>query len=82
MLKCTEMPRLECVFCFQQEYLSGATEFSEVELESARSSLIFEIIEEEKTVWDTAQESILSYLRGVDHTYNKYGILSFSSCVW
>ena len=63
---------LEPAFCCQQEYLTGATKFSEVELESARSSLIFEIIEEEKTVWDTAQESILSYLRGVVHTYNKY----------
>nr|KAG5705771.1 hypothetical protein BaRGS_027430 [Batillaria attramentaria] len=54
-----------------QEYLSGENEFSEVELESARSSLIFEIIEEEKTIWDTAQESVLCYLRGVEHEYNK-----------
>ncbi|KAK7094598.1 uncharacterized protein C05D11.1-like [Littorina saxatilis] len=54
-----------------KEYLSGETEFSEVELESARSSLIFEIIEEEKTIWDAAQESILCYLRGVEHTHNK-----------
>jgi hypothetical protein len=55
----------------QQDYLSGEVPFTEVELESARSSLIFEIIEEEKTVWDAAQQSVLAYLRGVEHSYNK-----------
>lgn len=52
-------------------YINGENSFSEVELESARSSLIFEIIEEEKTVTKVAQQSLLSYFRGVDHNYNK-----------
>ena len=53
------------------DYLNGRTEFTEMELESARSSLIFEIIDEEKTVSDTSLESLLAHLRGVDHKYNK-----------
>lgn len=52
-------------------YINGENSFSQVELESARSSLIFEIIEEEKTVTNVAQQSLLSYFKGVDHKYNK-----------
>ncbi|XP_076436922.1 uncharacterized protein C05D11.1-like [Babylonia areolata] len=61
-----------------QEYLSGETEFSEVELESARSSLIFEIIEEDKTVWDAAEGSVLSYFRGVGPDYNRHMVKQVS----
>lgn len=52
-------------------YVSGKTPFSDVELESARSSLIFEIIEEEKTVSDVANQSLLSYFRGISQNYYK-----------
>ncbi|KAK3088334.1 hypothetical protein FSP39_017783 [Pinctada imbricata] len=52
-------------------YVKGDSEFSDVEIDSAKSSLIFEIIEEEKTVGDVAAESMVSYFRGVDHDYNK-----------
>ena len=58
----------------QMGFINGDSEFSEVELESARSSLIFEIIEEEKTIGDVAYQSMLSYFREVGHDYNKYGI--------
>ncbi|XP_041369326.1 uncharacterized protein C05D11.1-like [Gigantopelta aegis] len=54
------------------DFFNGTTKFTEIELESARSSLIFEIIDEEKTVSDTSLESLLAYLRGLDHKYNKY----------
>lgn len=65
----------------QQGYLSGENEFSEAELESARSSLIFEIIEEEKTVWDATHQSLLSYLRNVEHNHNKYVAKVRCKCV-
>ncbi|XP_064616831.1 uncharacterized protein C05D11.1-like [Liolophura sinensis] len=52
-------------------YADGRTPFSEVELESSRSSLIFEIIESEKTASSVSMESMLSYFTGVDHNYNK-----------
>ena len=52
-------------------YVSGDVSFSDVGLESAKSSLTFEIIEEEKTVADVSEQSLLSYFRGVTHSYNK-----------
>ncbi|XP_063241639.1 uncharacterized protein C05D11.1-like [Bacillus rossius redtenbacheri] len=39
--------------------------------ESARSSLIFEIIEREKSVGDLVTQSLLSYFKGVDQGYNR-----------
>ncbi|XP_013400143.1 uncharacterized protein C05D11.1 [Lingula anatina] len=54
-----------------EEFLTGQTEFTEVDLETAKSSLIFEIIEEETSVSDTAFQSILSYYRGVEVDYNR-----------
>ncbi|KAL3870528.1 hypothetical protein ACJMK2_038582 [Sinanodonta woodiana] len=52
-------------------YAKGETDFNEIELESAKSSLTFEVIEKEKTVSEASQESLLSYYRGVSHTYNR-----------
>ena len=52
-------------------YVKGVTEFSDVEIESAKSSLTFEVIEEETTVADVSHQSLLSYLAEVPHTYNK-----------
>ena len=57
--------------CFQMNYVKGVTEFSDVEIESAKSSLTFEVIEEETTVADVSHQSLLSYLAEVPHTYNK-----------
>ena len=48
---------------------SGEEEFDEIEFEAAKSSLVFEIIEEEKTVSDAAEQSILNYFRGLPHLY-------------
>ncbi|XP_074663020.1 uncharacterized protein C05D11.1-like isoform X2 [Tubulanus polymorphus] len=52
-------------------FLSGKIPVSSVEFESAISSLIFEVIEEEKTVADATHESLLSYFRGVPQNYNR-----------
>lgn len=52
-------------------YVSGDMPFTDVGLETAKSSLTFEIIEEEKTVGDVSEQSLLSYYRDVTQTYNK-----------
>jgi hypothetical protein len=40
-------------------------------LDSARSSLVFEVVEREKSVGDVVTQSLLSYFKGVSHNYNK-----------
>jgi len=40
-------------------------------LESARSSLIYEVIEREAVVSDVMQQSVLAYFRRVPHSYNR-----------
>ena len=40
-------------------------EFDDIEFEAAKSSLVFEVIEEEKTLADAAEQSILNYFRGL-----------------
>ncbi|XP_011314165.1 uncharacterized protein C05D11.1 [Fopius arisanus] len=39
--------------------------------DSAKSSLIFEIVEREKSVGDTVSQSLLSYFKNVSHDYNR-----------
>lgn len=52
-------------------HINGSTAWDDTLLESARSSLIFEIIEREAVVADVVQQSLLSYFRRVPHSYNK-----------
>ncbi len=59
------------VSVLQEGYLSGKTPFSEVELETCKSSLIFEIIEQEQTPSDASGVSLLSYFRGIPADYNR-----------
>uniref|UniRef100_A0A1B6DB00 Peptidase M16C associated domain-containing protein n=1 Tax=Clastoptera arizonana TaxID=38151 RepID=A0A1B6DB00_9HEMI len=40
--------------------------------DSAKSSLIFEIIEREKSIGDVVAQSLLSYFKNVDHNYNRW----------
>jgi len=61
-------------------HLNGDEEFDETEFEAAKSSLIFEVIEEEKTVSDAADQSILYYFRGLPYTHSKE-LLSLISAV-
>lgn len=44
-------------------------------LESAKSSLIFEIIEEEKTIGNVVSRSLTSYFQGVDYKFNRYAFV-------
>lgn len=41
-------------------------------LESAKSSLIFEIIENEKTIGHVVEQSLISYFKNVDYSHNRY----------
>lgn len=52
-------------------YLSGNVPFEAVQLESAISSVIFEVIEREESVAYASFENLLSQLRNVDKDYNK-----------
>jgi len=52
-------------------YLSGAVAFGADELESAISSVIFEIIEREKSVSSAASQSLMSQFRDVAPDYNR-----------
>lgn len=47
------------------------SEFDSTLLDSAKSSLIFEIIEREKTVGDLVQQAMLNSFKGVSKDYNK-----------
>lgn len=40
-------------------------------IESAKSSLVFSIIDEEKTIGSVVGLSLRSYFEGVDYTYNR-----------
>ncbi|KAK3910629.1 hypothetical protein KUF71_020443 [Frankliniella fusca] len=51
-------------------HLKDASSFEETLLESARSSLIFEIIHQERSVGQLVGQSILWYFKGVDQYYN------------
>lgn len=49
----------------------SSVEWDERQLEAARSSLIFEIIDEEKTIGDVVMLSMSSYFQGVEYKYNR-----------
>ena len=61
---------------FQEDYVSGRVDFNMVEFENAKSSLIFEIIEQEKTPGDASHESMLSDFRKVPKDYNRCALVS------
>ena len=52
-------------------YLNGSEEFEEMSLEASRSSVMFEVIEREKSIGDASVESMMNHLRAVDKHYNK-----------
>jgi len=62
-------------FAVKSDYLQGTPEFTEVDLVASKSSLIYSIIEEEETPAQASTQSMLSYLRGVDHDYNRSRLL-------
>lgn len=56
----------------KEEKLTGEAVWEESLFDSAKSSLIFEIIEREKSIGDVVAQSLLSYFKQVDHDYNRY----------
>ncbi|EEB10863.1 conserved hypothetical protein [Pediculus humanus corporis] len=54
-----------------ESYFDESCKLEGTLIDSAKSSLIFEIIEAEKNIGDVVLESILSYFKNVDHNYNK-----------
>ena len=51
--------------------MDGSTAFSPIEMESCKSSLIFELIEKIKTPAKASVESLLTYFKQVDKDYNQ-----------
>ena len=55
----------------QDGYVDGSTPFSPIEMESCKSSLIFELIDKIKTPAKASTESLLTYFKGVNMEYNQ-----------
>ena len=51
--------------------VNGEEPWDPLQVEAAKSSLIFELIEREKTVGEVAQESLLSSMKGIDREFNR-----------
>jgi hypothetical protein len=56
---------------FQNAQLTAGAKWDQTLFESAKSSLIFEIIERETSIGDVVTQSLLSYFKRVDHDYNR-----------
>ncbi|KAJ8023724.1 hypothetical protein HOLleu_36243 [Holothuria leucospilota] len=59
-------------------YLSGSTPFDQVQVETAKSSVLYEIIEREETVSSASVESLMNYFRETDADYNRALLASVS----
>ena len=53
------------------DQVDGKEEWDSTLLESAKSSLIFELIEKEKSLGDAVQQSLLSTFKGTSADYNR-----------
>ena len=51
--------------------VNGEEPWDPLQVEAAKSSLIFELIEREKTVGEVVQESLLSSMKGIDREFNR-----------
>ena len=52
-------------------HVTGQEPWDPLQVEAAKSSLIFELIEEEKSIGDVVNSSLLQFLRGVDREHNR-----------
>lgn len=54
-----------------ENYLKSDIEYEKTLFDSAKSSMIFEIIDLEKCIVEVFNQSVLSYCKKVDHNFNK-----------
>ena len=52
-------------------HVNGEEAWDPLQVEAAKSSLIFELIEKEKAIGEVVQESLLSSFKGTDREYNR-----------
>ena len=52
-------------------HVEGQEPWDPLQVEAAKSSLIFELVEREKSIGEVVQESLLSFFRGVDREYSR-----------
>ena len=52
-------------------HISGQEPWDPLQVEAAKSSLIFELVEKEKSIGEVIHESLLSFFRGVDREYSR-----------
>ncbi len=55
----------------QDGFVTGKTPFEHIHLESAISGVMYEVIQAEKTVADSAHQAMLRYLQEVLDTHSK-----------
>ena len=58
-------------FKLQESYLNGDEDFVESEFEAAKSSLIFELVDKEKTIGEVVLQSLLNTFKGVAGNFTK-----------
>lgn len=68
----------KAAFDIIEKHIKGAEKWDEPLLESSRSSLIFELIERERSIPKVSLESLLNYLRGTDMNYTKHLVTKVS----
>lgn len=61
----------ELIFSLQNTHLNNPNAWNRLLFESAKSSLIFEVIEREAEISDVVQESLYAYYKKVPHNYDK-----------
>ena len=52
-------------------HVEGQEPWDPLQVEAAKSSLIFELVQREKSIGEVVQESLLSFFRGVDREYSR-----------
>lgn len=62
------------LFSFKNEFIKTAGEWNILHFETAKSSLIYDIVSDEKDISSASLCSMLSYFKGTSEDYNKYVI--------
>lgn len=62
---------LNFVFLIQEKHLGDRTAWDQTLFESAKCSMIFEIVEREKSIGDVITQSVLFHFRNLSQNYNR-----------